>query len=141
MLKSFALTASLLVATAVSAQQAPHSLQALHARVPAPPASVAAAPAWLAGPELASLRKALKDQRTFVEKLTTQAGSDAMPAAGQTGGIDFQRAARDPAYAEQLKAKIASMSQEEQMKLAMQMSQAQSQNRSGIREQCRRSLS
>jgi hypothetical protein len=128
MLKSFALTASLLVATAVSAQQAPQSLQALHARVPAPPASVAAAPAWLAGPELASLRKALKDQRTFVEKLTTQAGSDAMPAAGQTGGIDFQRAARDPAYAEQLKAKIASMSQEEQMKLAMQMSQAQSQN-------------
>jgi hypothetical protein len=128
MLKSFALAASLLVATAVSAQQAPQSLQALHARVPAPPASVAAAPAWLASAELATLRKQLKDQRAFVEKLSTQAGSDAMPTAGQTGGIDFQRAARDPAYAEQLKAKIASMSQEEQMKLAMQMSQAQSQN-------------
>jgi hypothetical protein len=127
MFKFIALAASLLVATAASAQT-PQSLQALHARVPAPPASVAAASTWLASPQLAALRQQLKDQRAFVEKLSTQAGADALPTAGQTGGIDFQRAARDPAYAEQLKAKIASMSQEEQMKLAMQMSQAQSQS-------------
>ena len=127
MLKSLALAASVLVATASSAETAPQSLQSLHARVPAPPVSVAAAPAWLASPQLSALRQQLKDQRAFIEKLTAQAGSDALPSAGQTGGIDFQRAQRDPAYAEQLKAKIASMSQEEQMKLAMQMSQAQSQ--------------
>jgi|GEM_PF-2660593 hypothetical protein len=127
MLKSLAFAASVLLATAAPAQT-PQSLQSLHARVPAPPASVATAQAWLASPQLVALRQQLKDQRAFVEKLTAQAGSDALPTAGQTGGVDFQRAARDPAYAEQLKAKIAAMSQEEQMKLAMQMSQAQSQS-------------
>ena len=126
MLKFIALAASLLLATAASAQQ---SLQSLHARVPAPPATSAAAPAWLASPELAALHKQIKDQRAFIEKLSTQAGADALPTAAQTGGgIDFQRAARDPEYANQVKAKIAAMSQEEQMKLGMQMAQAQSQS-------------
>ena len=126
MLKFFTLVAGLMLASAASAQQ---SLQALHARVPAPPATVAAAPAWLASADLATLRKQLKDQRVFIEKLSTAAGAAAMPAAAQTGGgIDFQRAQRDPAYAEQVKAQIAAMSQEDKMKLAMQMSQAQTQS-------------
>ena len=63
MLKFVALAAGLMLASAASAQQ---SLQALHARVPAPPATAAAAPAWLASQEITTLRKQLKDQRTFV---------------------------------------------------------------------------
>jgi len=126
MLKFVVLAAGLMLASAASAQQ---SLQALHARVPAPPATAAAAPAWLASADLATLRKQLKDQRAFIEKLSTDAGAAALPTAAQTGGgIDFQRAARDPEYANQVKAKIAAMSQEEQMKLGMQMAQAQSQS-------------
>jgi hypothetical protein len=80
-------------------------------------------------PELVTLRKQIKDQRAFIEKLMASANAGAMPAAGQTGGgIDFQRAQRDPEYARQVQAKIAAMSQEEQMKLGMQMAQAQSQS-------------
>ncbi len=126
MLKFIALAAGLMLASAVSAQQ---SLQSLHARVPAPPATAAAAPAWLASPELATLHKQIKDQRAFIEKLMASASADAMPTATQTGGgIDFQRAQRDPEYANQVKEKIAAMSQEEKMKLAMQMQQAHSQS-------------
>lgn len=125
MLKFVALAAGLLFASAAPAQQ---SLSSLHTRVPAPPATAAAAPAWLVAPELVTLRKQIKDQRAFIEKLMTTAGAAAQPAAGQTGGIDFQRAQSDPAYAEQIKAKIAAMSPDEQMKLGMQMAQAQSQS-------------
>ena len=126
MLKFVALAVGLMLASAASAQQ---SLQALHARVPAPPVAAAAAPAWLASPELAALHKQLKDQRTFVEKLSREAGAAAQPRAAQTsGGIDFQRAARDPEYAEQVKARIAAMSPEEQMKVAMQYQQAHSES-------------
>ena len=126
MLKFIALAVSLMLASAASAQQ---SLQSMHARVPAPPATTAAAPAWLASPELATLHKQIKDQRAFVEKLMTSASAAALPTAGQTGGgIDFQRAQRDPEYANQVKEKIAAMSQDEKIKLAMQMSQAQSQS-------------
>ena len=125
MLKFVALAAGLMLASAASAQQ---SLQSMYARVPAPPATAAAAPAWLVSPEIVTLRKQLKDQRTFIENLSKETGAAAQPTAAQTGGgIDFQRAARDPAYAEQIKAKIAAMSQDEQMKLGMQMAQAQSQ--------------
>jgi hypothetical protein len=102
------------------------SLQAMHSRVPATPANAAAAPAWLATPEITTLRKQLKDQRAFVEKLTKDASASS--AAGMsTGAIDFARAQRDPAYAQELQKKIAAMSQEEQMKLGMQMAQAQQQ--------------
>ena len=126
MLKFVALSAGLLFAGAASAQQ---SLEALHARVPAPPASAAAAPAWLAGPEVVALRKQIKDQRAFVEKLMKEANADAAITGAQTGGvIDFQRAQTDPEYAKQIQAKIAAMSQEEKMKLAMQMQQATQQN-------------
>jgi hypothetical protein len=97
--------------------------QSLHARVPVPPATAAAAPAWFASAEVETLRKQLKDQRALVEKLTRDAAEASMSAAS-TGGIDFARAQRDPAYAKELQKKLASMSQEEQMKVAMQMSQA-----------------
>jgi hypothetical protein len=124
MLKFVAVAASLMLASVASAQQ---SLQSLHARVPAPPATAAAAPAWLASAELGTLRKQLKDQRAFVEKLSVDAGAAAQPAAAATGGgIDFQRAARDPEYAKQVQARIAAMSPEEQMKFATQYAQAQS---------------
>jgi hypothetical protein len=126
MLKFVALAAGLMLASAASAQQ---SLQTLHARVPAPPTTAAAAPGWLVSPDLVALRRQIKDQRAFVERLMAGASAGALPAAGQTGGgIDFQRAQRDPEYAEQVKEKIAAMSQEEKMKLAMQMQQAQSQS-------------
>jgi hypothetical protein len=126
MLKFVALASGLMFASVASAQQ---SLSSLHARVPAPPATAAAAPAWLGSPELATLRKQIKDQRAFIEKLMKEAGAATQPTAAQTGGaIDFQRAQTDPQYAEQVKARIAAMSQEEKMKLAMQMSQAHSQS-------------
>src|SRR6187455_21782 len=123
MLKSIAFAGALmLVVNVASAQQ---SLQSMHARVPATPASSASAPAWLASAEVTALRKQLKDQRAFVEKLMRDAAATNQPSAAQTGGgIDFQRAQRDPEYANQVKAKIAAMSQSEQMALAMQMSQA-----------------
>jgi hypothetical protein len=120
MYKLITIAAALLLATAASAQQ---SLQAMHSRVPAPPATAAAAPTWLTSPEVTTLRKQLKDQRTFVEKLTREASADSLAGAGG-GGIDFARAQRDPAYAKELQARIAKMSQEEQMKLGMQMAQA-----------------
>jgi hypothetical protein len=120
MMKSIALASTLLVASAAWSQQ---SLQALHTRVPAPPATAAAAPAWLASAEVTTLRKQLKDQRTFVEKLHKDASAASM-AGASTGGIDFARAQRDPAYAQELQKRIQSMSQEEQMKLGMQMQQA-----------------
>lgn len=125
MLKFIALAASLMLASAASAQQ---SLASMHSRVPAPPATAAAAPAWLVSPELTTLHRQIKDQRAFVEKLMKTAGAAAMPAATETSGIDFQRAQRDPEYAKQLQAKIAAMSQEEQMKVAMEFSKAQSQS-------------
>lgn len=126
MLKFIALAAGLTLAGAASAQQ---SLQSLHARVPAPPATAAVAPAWLTSPEITTLRKQLKDQRAFVENLSKAAGADAAPTAAQTGGaIDFQRAQSDPEYAKQVQAKIAAMSQEEKMKLAMEMQKATQQN-------------
>jgi hypothetical protein len=124
MLKFVAVAASLALASVASAQQ---SLQSLHARVPTPPATAAAAPAWLASPALATLRKQIKDQRSYVEKLSVTAGAAAQPKAAEVGGgIDFQRAARDPEYAREMQAKIAAMSPEDQMKIAMQVSQAQS---------------
>ncbi len=125
MSKSIVLAAMLFVASAASAQQ---SLQSLHTRVPAPPATAAAAPAWLTSAEVTTLRKQLKDQRAFVEKLSKDAAAASMPGAGPGGGgIDFARAQRDPAYAQEMQKKIAAMSQEEQMKLATQMSQAMQQ--------------
>jgi len=99
----------------------------MHARVPASPATCAAAPAWLASAEVATLRKQLKDQRDFVSRLATRAAEGQSAALPSAGGVDFQRAQRDPAYAKEIQAKLASMSQAEQMKFAMQMSQATSQ--------------
>jgi hypothetical protein len=125
MLKFIALAASLMLASAASAQQ---SLSSLHAHVPAPPATSAAAADWLVSPQLALLRRQIKEQRTFIETLMKNTGAAAMPAAAQAGGIDFQRAQRDPEYAREVQAKIAAMSQEEQMKVAMQFSKSQSES-------------
>lgn len=99
------------------------SLQAMHTRVPAPPATAAAAPAWLQSAEVVALRKQIADQRVFVDKLSKEAGEASM-ASASTGAIDFSRAQRDPPYAQELQKKLASMSQAEQMQFAMQMSQA-----------------
>src|SRR3954468_10952245 len=84
MLKFVALVAGLLFASTTFAQQ---SLQTLHARVPAPPTTAAASKAWLASAEITALRKQLKDQRTFIERLSTEAGAAAQPAGAQTGGV------------------------------------------------------
>lgn len=118
--KLFTLLLFILIAPLARSQQ---SLQALHSRVPAPPATASAAPAWLESAEYKTLAKQLKDQRAFVEKLNKDASASA--AAGMSSGaIDFARAQRDPAYAQELQKKIQSMSQAEQMQLATQMSQA-----------------
>jgi hypothetical protein len=120
MYKSLFVATTLLAASAAYAQQ---SLQALHTRVPAPPATAAAAPAWLTSAEVTTLRQQLKDQRTFVEKLQKDASANSL-AGASGGGIDFARAQRDPAYAKDLQARIANMSPEEQRQLGMQMAQA-----------------
>jgi hypothetical protein len=112
----------ILIAPLARSQQ---SLQALHSRVPAPPATAAAATAWLASPEYTTLAKQLKDQRAFVDKLGRDAGAQAT-AGMSTGTIDFARAQRDPAYAQEMQRKLAAMTPDEQMKFAMQMQQAQS---------------
>lgn len=118
--KLFSILLFIVIAPIVRAQQ---SLQAMHTRVPAPPATAAAAPAWLKSAEYTTLANQLKDQRAFVEKLNKEAAA-ASTASMSSGPIDFARAQRDPAYAQELQKKMQSMSQEEQMKLAMQMSQA-----------------
>jgi hypothetical protein len=112
----------ILIAPMVRAQQ---SLQGLHSRVPAPPATAAAASAWLAGAEYTTLSKQLKDQRAFVDKLGKEAGA-AATAGASTGPVDFARMQRDPGYAQEMQRKLAAMSPDEQMKFAMQMQQAQS---------------
>lgn len=120
--KVFSILLFILIAPLARSQQ---SLQALHSRVPAPPATAAAAPAWLAGANVTTLRQQLKDQRAFVEKLSKDANA-ASTASASTGPIDFARAQRDPAYAQEMQRKLAAMSPDEQMKFAMQMQQAQS---------------
>ena len=110
----------ILVAPLARGQQ---SLQSMHTRVPAPPTTAAAAPAWLDSAEVTTLRKQLKDQRAFVEKLNKEAATTQV-AAESSGVLDFARMQRDPAYAQEMQKKLASMSQEEQMKFAMQMQQA-----------------
>ncbi len=125
MSKTLFLAAALVVTSSAFAQQ---SLQTLHTNVPAPPANSAAASAWLTSPAVTTLRKQLKDQRAFVEKLSKDAAAESMPGAAPSGGgIDFARAQRDPAYAQEIQKKIATMSQAEQMQLATQMSQAMQQ--------------
>lgn len=99
------------------------SLQALHTRVPAPPVTAAAAPAWLTSAEVTTLRKQLKDQRAFVDKLSRDAGTQATTNASK-GPVDFARMQRDPAYAQQMQQKVQSMSQAEQMAFAMEMQKA-----------------
>lgn len=121
MLKSIAIAGALLLSASATAQQ---SLQSMHSRVPAPPATAAAAPGWLTSAEVTTLRKQLKDQRAYVEKLFADAAANQSAGLSNSGGIDFQRAQREPEYAKQVQAKIAAMSQAEQMALAMQMSQA-----------------
>jgi hypothetical protein len=120
--KVFSILLFILIAPLARSQQ---SLQALHSRVPAPPATAATAPAWLAGANVTTLRQQLKDQRAFVEKLSKDAGA-AATAGASTGPIDFARMQRDPAYAQEMQRKLAAMSPDEQMKFAMQMQQAQS---------------
>jgi hypothetical protein len=125
MSKILFLAAALVATSPAFAQQ---SLQTLHTNVPSPPANSAAAVTWLTSPAVSTLRKQLKDQRAFVEKLSKDAAAESMPGAAPSGGgIDFARAQRDPAYAQEIQKKIASMSQAEQMQLATQMSQAMQQ--------------
>lgn len=114
---------SLFVAMTSTTLEAQQSLQAMHSRVPAPPANAAAAPAWLNGAEVVALRKQLKDQRAFVEKLSKAAGAES--AAGMsTSTIDFARAQRDPEYAKQIQERFQKMTPAEQMALGMEMQKA-----------------
>jgi hypothetical protein len=120
--KVFSILLFILIAPLARSQQ---SLQGLHARVPAPPATAASAPAWLASANVTTLRTQLKDQRAFIDKLSKDAGA-AATASASTGPVDFARMQSDPAYAQEMQRKLAAMSPDEQMKFAMQMQQAQS---------------
>jgi hypothetical protein len=111
---------SLFVAMNSSSVEAQQSLQALHTRVPAPPATAAAAPAWLKSAEMVALRKQLKDQRAFVDNLHKTASQQSV-ASASSGPIDYARMQSDPAYAKQMQEKLQKMTQAEQMAFAMEM--------------------
>lgn len=114
---------SLFVAMNSPQAEAQQSLQALHTRVPAPPANAAAAPAWLTSADVVALRKQLKDQRTFVDNLH-KSGAQQAVAGASTGPIDYARMQSDPAYAKQMQEKLQKMTQAEQMAFAMEMQKA-----------------
>ncbi len=102
---------------------AQESVQAMFTSIPAPPATAAAADAWLASAAVKGLPGKIAAQRTGIEKLMAAAAASQQPAGMPE---DFARAARDPAYAKELQARIAKMSQAEQMAFAKRMSEATS---------------
>jgi len=102
---------------------AQESVQAMYTSIPAPPASAAAADAWLASAAVKGLPTKIAAQRTGIEKLMAAAAAAQQPAEMP---VDMARAARDPAYAKELQARIAKMSQAEQMAFAKRMSEATS---------------
>ena len=59
---------------------AQESLQAMYARVPAPPATAAAAAAWLGSPAVTQLQAQIKAQRAGIEKAMASATSAQQPA-------------------------------------------------------------
>jgi len=98
------------------------SVLALFERVPAPPASSAAATGWVAGAMEQPASDELASQRRQVEALMR-------PQASASGGAmpsDYQRAAADPAYAAQLQARLQAMTPQQQMQEAMRYSAAYS---------------
>jgi len=122
MKKTMTLLALLSLSATCYAQE---SLQAMYARVPAPPANSAAAAAWLKSPAVTQLQAQIKAQRAGIEKTMAAATAAQQPAGGPE---DFARAASDPKYAAELKAKIARMTPAEQMAFAQRMSAATSAN-------------
>lgn len=107
--------------------------QTLFQQVPAPPASLAQAGKLIAPQrdDSGNLRLTLSDAALLKSHQDAQAGMKAMSeqalhsanAVTQSAGIDLARMQTDQAYAQQMRQKMASMSQAEQMQMAMQMSQ------------------
>lgn len=120
--KTMTLLGLLTLSAACPAQE---SLQAMYARVPAPPATSATAATWLKSPAVTQLQAQIKAQRAGIEKLMAAAGAAQQPAGMPE---DFARAASDPKYAAELKEKIAKMTPAEQMALAQRMQAATSAN-------------
>lgn len=119
--KTMPLLGLLALSAACPAQE---SLQAMYARVPAPPATAAAAAAWLKSPAVTQLQAQIKTQRAGIEKLMAAASA----AQQSAGPVDFARAASDPKYAAEMKEKIAKMTPAEQMAFAQSMQAATSAN-------------
>jgi hypothetical protein len=139
---SAALAAMALVAAPMpaSAVEPPSSLRELLAAVPAPPADVQAAAAWIdkasgqvALPQLTSLLSRLQAHQRALEAIAhaddgrRQAQSAAQRddlARGMSDiGIDAERMQRDPAYAKQVQERMRTMPPAQLMAIAQRMNQ------------------
>jgi hypothetical protein len=139
-----ALLCTLLMSGAVGAAELPVSLQALLQRVPDLPASAQEAARWTDGPgrivepRLVALKSDLAAHQRWVEKLAAplaqsarQQGQAQVEDIGKglaDAGIDMQRMQRDPAYAQQVQARMRSMSPQQLMALSQQMSRPMNQD-------------
>ncbi|MGH8539212.1 MAG: hypothetical protein ACRETW_01730 [Stenotrophobium sp.] len=112
--------------------------QTLFEQIPAPPATLAQAGAsvgLIRNPSnnvyLAITDPALRRSRAAWHAgmdAINQAGVDAQTAGTAAAGIDVARMQSDPAYAQQIQQKMASMSQAEKMQMAMQMTASRQQS-------------
>lgn len=115
----------MLLSTSPSLFAAGYSLEALYERVPAPPPTSSTAAGWLQDGHIAS-GPAVDIQREIdVQRQANQTLMAPMQAvAAGSMPPEYARAAADPAYAEQLKARLAAMTPEQQMQEAMRYSAA-----------------
>jgi hypothetical protein len=124
-----ALIISALMATPVGALAATPNPAELFSAVPALPARSAEAARWFNGdtlvlPAAQTINAGLAARRAEIEALLKASGDRSNVVAGNAAGIDMARMASDPAYAESVQARMAAMSPQEQMAMAMQLNNA-----------------
>ncbi len=116
--------------------------QAMFDQVPAPPATLAQAGADVGiitdkagvvsfGLTSPALLKSRANYHAGMDAISQASVDSAAPAAA-AGGIDVARLRSDPAYAQQLQQKMASMSQAQKMQMAMQMQASQQQSQQAM---------
>jgi len=131
-------------ASQLQAAESPASLQASFNRIPTLPDSIDAATGWVDGegkitaPSLLQLSADLESQRKAVTQIahandeTDRANAmkqvDSLGKGMANIGIDMQRLQTDPAYAQQMQARMQQMSPQELMALSQQMAQPMSNN-------------
>jgi hypothetical protein len=117
------------LAAASGAMAAAATPAELFAAVPALPSRSAEAARWFSGdtlvlPAAQSVEAGIAAGRAQIEAQLKAAGDRSNAVAGNAAGIDMARMASDPAYAESVQARMAAMSPQEQMAMAMQLNNA-----------------